>query len=81
MVDRISTLDAATNADNILLNATSVPVMALKMKVADSLREELFSMSTMSDNLTVVETNFATQLGKKILKVAGIGHMHFNKHS
>lgn len=68
MVDRISTLDAATNADNILLNATSVPVMALKMKVADSLREELFSMSAMNDNLTVVEKNFASQPSKKYYK-------------
>ncbi|KQZ95459.1 guanine deaminase [Rhizobium sp. Root564] len=56
MVDRIGTLDAGTDADITVLNASSTPAMALKMEVVTSLTEELFLMLTMGDDRTVVET-------------------------
>ena len=70
MVDRIGTLDAGTDADITVLNASSTPAMALKMEVVNSLTEELFLMLTMGDDRTVVETYVAGSARKTILKVA-----------
>lgn len=56
MVDRIGTLDAGTDADITVLNASSTPAMALKMEVVRNLTEELFLMLTMGDDRTVTET-------------------------
>lgn len=68
MVDRIGTLDAGTDADITVLNASSTPAMALKMEVVNSLTEELFLMLTMGDDRTVVETYVA---GKKRKSAVG----------
>ncbi|NTJ43040.1 guanine deaminase [Agrobacterium larrymoorei] len=59
MVDQIGTLDAGTDADITVLNASSTSAMALKMEVVNSLTEELFLMLTMGDDRTVVETYVA----------------------
>lgn len=64
MVDRIGTLDAGTDADVTVLNASSTPAMALKMEVVTSLKEELFLMLTMGDDRTVVETYVAGTAAK-----------------
>ncbi|MDR6102972.1 guanine deaminase [Agrobacterium larrymoorei] len=64
MVDRIGTLDAGTDADITVLNASSTPAMALKMEVVTSLTEELFLMLTMGDDRTVVETYVAGSAAK-----------------
>jgi guanine deaminase len=64
MVDRIGTLDAGTDADITVLNASSTPAMALKMEVVTSLTEELFLMLTMGDDRTVVETYVAGSASK-----------------
>ena len=64
MVDRIGTLDAGTDADITVLNASSTPAMALKMEVVTSLTEELFLMLTMGDDRTVVETYVAGTAAK-----------------
>lgn len=64
MVDRIGTLDAGTDADITVLNASSTPAMALKMEVVKSLTEELFLMLTMGDDRTVVETYVAGEAMK-----------------
>ena len=64
MVDRIGTLDAGTDADITVLNASSTPAMALKMEVVTSLTEELFLMLTMGDDRTVVETYIAGEARK-----------------
>ncbi len=67
MVDRIGTLDAGTDADIAVLNASSTPAMALKMEVVKSLTEELFLMLTMGDDRTVVETYVAGEAMKSAL--------------
>lgn len=67
MADRIGTLDAGTDADITVLNASSTPAMALKMEVVTSLTEELFLMLTMGDDRTVVETYIAGQATKSII--------------
>jgi len=64
MVDRIGTLDAGTDADITVFNASSTPAMALKMEVVTSLTEELFLMLTMGDDRTVVETYVAGTASK-----------------
>ncbi|EGP56287.1 guanine deaminase [Agrobacterium tumefaciens F2] len=67
MVDRIGTLEAGTDADITVLNASSTPAMALKMEVVNSLTEELFLMLTMGDDRTVVETYVAGRAMKSAL--------------
>lgn len=67
MVDRIGTLEAGTDADITVLNASSTPAMALKMEVVNSLTEELFLMLTMGDDRTVVETYIAGEPMKSAL--------------
>jgi len=67
MVDRIGTLEAGTDADITVLNASSTSAMALKMEVVKSLTEELFLMLTMGDDRTVVETYVAGQPMKSVL--------------
>ncbi len=67
MVDRIGTLDAGTDADITVLNASSTPAMALKMEVVNSLTEELFLMLTMGDDRTVVETYVSGTAQKAVL--------------
>jgi guanine deaminase len=67
MVDRIGTLEAGTDADITVLNASSTSAMALKMEVVNSLTEELFLMLTMGDDRTVVETYVAGQPMKSVL--------------
>ncbi|WHA41801.1 guanine deaminase [Agrobacterium larrymoorei] len=67
MADRIGTLDAGTDADITVLNASSTPAMALKMEVVNSLTEELFLMLTMGDDRTVVETYISGKPAKSII--------------
>lgn len=67
MVDRIGTLDAGTDADITVLDASSTPAMALKMEVVKSLTEELFLMLTMGDDRTIVETYVAGEAMKSAL--------------
>jgi guanine deaminase len=62
--DRIGTLDVGSDADLVVLNAASVPAMALKMEVVSTLAEELFLMQTMGDDRTIVETYVAGQAAK-----------------
>lgn len=56
---RIGTLDAGTDADFIVLNASATPAMALKMEAVKSLAEELFLLQTLGDDRSVVETYVA----------------------
>jgi guanine deaminase len=67
LVDRIGTLEAGTDADITVLNASSTSAMALKMEVVKSLTEELFLMLTMGDDRTVVETYVAGKAMKSAL--------------
>jgi guanine deaminase len=62
--DRIGTLDVGSDADLVVLNAASVPAMALKMEVVSTLAEELFLMQTMGDDRTIAETYVAGEAAK-----------------
>jgi guanine deaminase len=65
--DKIGTLDVGTDADLVVLNASSVPAMAIKMDVVSTLVEELFLMQTMGDDRTIVETYIAGEPSKGAL--------------
>jgi guanine deaminase len=62
--DRIGTLDVGSDADLVVLNASAVPAMALKMEVVSALAEELFLMQTMGDDRTIAETYVAGEPAK-----------------
>ena len=62
--DRIGTLDVGSDADLVVLNASAVPAMALKMEVVSTLAEELFLMQTMGDDRTIAETYVAGEAAK-----------------
>nr|WP_316655343.1 guanine deaminase [uncultured Gellertiella sp.] len=65
--DRIGTLDAGTDADLVVLDATATPAMALKMEVVSSLSEELFLLQTLGDDRAIVETYVAGQPSKSTI--------------
>lgn len=62
--DKIGTLDVGSDADLVVLNASAVPAMALKMEVVSALAEELFLMQTMGDDRTIAETYVAGEPAK-----------------
>lgn len=57
--DSIGTLEAGTDADFVVLDATATPAMALKMEVVRSLADELFLLQTLGDDRAVRETYVA----------------------
>jgi guanine deaminase len=59
LADKIGTLDAGTEADIVVLNASATPPMALRMERASTLAEELFVLQTLGDDRAVVETYVA----------------------
>ena len=62
--DKIGTLDVGSDADLVVLDASAVPAMALKMEVVSTLAEELFLMQTMGDDRTINETYVAGEPAK-----------------
>jgi guanine deaminase len=62
--DRIGTLDVGSDADVVVLNASAIPAMALKMEVVTTLAEELFLMQTMGDDRTIAEAYVAGEPAK-----------------
>ncbi len=59
LADKIGTLEAGTEADIVVLNASATPPMALRMERVSTLAEELFVLQTMGDERAVVETYVA----------------------
>jgi guanine deaminase len=59
LADKIGALEAGTEADITVLNASATPPMALRMERASNLVEELFVLQTMGDDRAVVETYVA----------------------
>jgi guanine deaminase len=59
LADKIGTLEAGTEADIVVLNASATPPMALRMERASTLAEELFVLQTLGDDRAVVETYVA----------------------
>jgi guanine deaminase len=66
--DRIGTLEVGSDADFVVLDASAVPAMALKMEVVSSLAEELFLMQTMGDDRTIAETYIAGEPAKSAIR-------------
>lgn len=56
---RIGTLDAGTDADLVVLDASATPAMALRMEVVRSLADELFLLQTLGDDRAVREAYVA----------------------
>lgn len=67
LVDRIGTLDVGSDADLVILDASAIPAMALKMEVVTTLAEELFLMQTMGDDRTIAETYVAGRPAKSAI--------------
>lgn len=59
MINTIGTLDVGTDADLVVLDATSTPASALKMERVETLAEELFLLQTLADSAHVKETYVA----------------------
>jgi guanine deaminase len=57
--DKIGTLEAASDADLVVLDSRATPAMALKMEAVKTLAEELFLMQTMGDDRTIAGTYVA----------------------
>ena len=57
--DKIGTLDAGSEADIVILDASATPAMALRMETVKSLSEELFVLQTLGDDRSIVETYIA----------------------
>lgn len=62
MADRIGTLEAGTEADFIVLNATATDAMALRMETVGTLAEELFVLQTLGDDRAVAATYVAGRM-------------------
>ncbi|MBS9722487.1 guanine deaminase [Tianweitania sp. BSSL-BM11] len=57
--DKVGTLDAGTDADLVVLDASATPTMALRMETVRSLAEELFLLQTLGDDRAVREVYVA----------------------
>ncbi len=68
--NQIGTLDPGTEADVIVLNATSTPAMALRMARASNLAEELFILQMMGDDRAIEEV----YVSGAPTKTASLGH-------
>jgi len=55
----IGTLEAGSEADIVVLDASATPAMALRMETVTTLSEELFVLQTLGDDRSVVETYVA----------------------
>lgn len=57
--DTVGTLDAGTDADIVVLDASATPAMALRMETIKTLAEELFLLQTLGDDRAVKEVYVA----------------------
>ncbi len=55
----IGTLEAGSEADIVVLDASATPAMALRMETVTTLAEELFVLQTLGDDRSVAETYVA----------------------
>lgn len=54
--DKIGTLAVGSDADIVILDASSTPEMALRLETVTSLADELFLLQTLGDDRAIVET-------------------------
>ncbi len=57
--DKIGTLEAGSEADIVVLDASATPAMALRMQNVEALSEELFILQTLGDDRSIVQTYVA----------------------
>jgi guanine deaminase len=57
--EKVGTLEAGTDADLVVLDASATPTMALRMETIGSVAEELFLMQTLGDDRAVREVYVA----------------------
>lgn len=67
LVERIGTMDAGTEADLVVLNASSTPVMKLRMETVRTLAEELFLLQTLGDDRAIAEVYISGKPAKSDL--------------
>jgi len=68
--DKVGTLEAGTDADLTILDASATPTMALRMETIGSLAEELFLLQTLGDDRAVGEVYVAGRAVKSALNTA-----------
>lgn len=56
---KIGTLDAGSEADIVVVDATATPAMELRMETVETLAEELFVLQTLGDDRSIRETYVA----------------------
>jgi len=61
---RVGTLEAGTDADLVVLDASATPAMALRMETVKSLPEELFLLQTLGDDRAIRDVYIAGQKAK-----------------
>lgn len=59
MADEIGTLAVGSAADLVVLDSRATPDMALRMQVAQDLKDELFALQVLGDDRSVVQTYVA----------------------
>lgn len=67
LVERIGTMDAGTEADLVVLNASATPVMKLRMETVRTLAEELFLLQTLGDDRAIAEVYISGKPAKSDL--------------
>jgi guanine deaminase len=65
--DKVGTLDAGTDADVVVLDASATPAMRLRMERVETLSQELFLLQTMGDDRAVREVYVAGKRAKSLL--------------
>lgn len=65
MADKIGTLDAGTEADIVVINASATSAMDVRMDRAESLSDELFVVQMMGDDRAIAQTYVAGVAQKK----------------
>ena len=64
--DRAGTLEAGTDADMVVLDASATPGMALRMETVKTLAEELFLLQTLGDDRAVKQVYIAGRAAKEV---------------
>ncbi|MCO5162375.1 MAG: guanine deaminase [Mesorhizobium sp.] len=66
IADRAGTLEAGTDADLVVLDASATPGMALRMETVKTLAEELFLLQTLGDDRAVKQVYIAGRAAKEV---------------
>ncbi|MEP5179267.1 MAG: amidohydrolase family protein, partial [Rhizobiaceae bacterium] len=64
LADKIGTLDAGTDADIVVLDASATRPMSIRMERVTTLAEELFVLQTLGDDRAIAQTYVAGEAQK-----------------